>query len=268
MPEARAGVNVMTVVRQWAAAIALAMTMCTAAQSAHAEMSVEDLAKLAQNPIGNLISLPFQNNTNFNVGPQRNVQDILNIQPVIPFSVNSEWNVITRTVAPVVFNPTLGPDVGAVNGLGDVQLSAFLSPAASGKWIWGIGPIAQFPTHTSPTMGNDNFGLGPSAVLLHLDKGDPWVFGMLVNNVWSTGTSAKAPAYSNGLAQPFVNYNFKGGLYLVSSPIVTMNWLAATNQQLTLPVGGGVGKILVVPRTANALPTPGDGIAEPPAPAG
>ena len=79
--------------------------------------------------------------------------------------------------------------------------------------------------------------------MLHLDKGNPWVFGALVNNVWSVGTSPAAPAYSNGLLQPFVNYNFEGGLYLFSSPIVTMSWLAPPNRQLTLPVGGGIGKI-------------------------
>ncbi len=76
-----------------------------------------------------------------------------------------------------------------------------------------------------------------------MDKGDPWVFGALLNNVWSLGTNAYAPAYSNGLLQPFVNYNFEGGLYLVSSPIITMSWLAPVAQQLTLPLGGGVGKI-------------------------
>lgn len=227
---------------EWAIASVLSVAL-GAAQPACAEMSVEDLAKLAQNPIGNLISLPFQNNTNFDVGPQRGVQNILNIQPVVPFSVSPEWNIITRTIAPVMFNPTLAPNVGAVNGLGDVQLSGFLSPAVPGDWIWGVGAIAQFPTHTSPTLGNDNLGVGPTAVLLHLTKGDPWVYGALANNVWSTGTSSSAPAYSNGLIQPFVNYNFESGLYLVSSPIITMNWLAATNQQLTLPVGGGIGKI-------------------------
>jgi hypothetical protein len=208
-----------------------------------AEMSVEDLAKTAQNPVGDLVSVPFQNNTYFNYGPERRVQDVLNIQPVIPISVNADWNIITRTILPVVFNPSLGPNVGAVNGLGDTQFSAFLSPAMPGHWIWGAGTIAQVPTHTSPTLGNDNLGLGPTGVLLRLEKGNPWVFGALANNVWSVGTSPTAPAYSNGLLQPFLNYNFEGGLYLTNSPIITMDWLARANQQLTLPVGGGVGKI-------------------------
>jgi len=240
--EARTGMTFMAIIRQWVAASALGVALGAAAP-AHAEMSEEALAKLAQNPIGNLISLPFQNNTNFNVGPQRGVQDILNIQPVIPISVGSDWNIITRTIVPVVFNPSLGPNVGAVNGLGDTQFSAFLSPAEPGHWIWGVGAITQVPTHTSPTLGNDNLGLGPTAVLLFLDKGNPWVFGAVVNNVWSAGTSPTAPAYSNGLIQPFVNYNFEGGLYLTSAPIVTMTWLASVNQQLTLPLGAGIGKI-------------------------
>jgi hypothetical protein len=225
------------------AAAIVGIILGVAAPAVAEELSAEDLAKLAQNPIGNLISVPFQNNTNFNVGPQRGVQDILNIQPVIPFSVTADWNIITRTIVPVIFNPTLGPNSGAVNGLGDVQLSGFLSPAVPGNWIWGIGSIAQFPTHTDRTLGNDNLGLGPTGVLLRLEKGNPWVFGALVNNVWSLGTNPIAPAYSNALLQPFLNYNFEGGLYLTSAPVVTVNWLAATNQQLTLPVGGGIGKI-------------------------
>jgi len=206
-------------------------------------LSNEALAKLAQNPVGNLISVPFQNNANFNVGPDRGVQNILNIQPVVPFGIGEQWNVITRTILPVIANPSLGAAAGAVNGLGDLQFTAFLSPAQPGSWIWGVGPIVQLPTHTSRILGNDNLGFGPSGVLLHLDKGDPWVYGALVNNVWSLGTNPSAPAYSNGLVQLFINYNFKEGFYLNSSPIITMNWLAATNQQLTLPLGGGVGKI-------------------------
>ena len=210
-------------------------------------MSAEDLAKLAQNPVGNLISVPFQNNTNLNVGPQKGTQDILNIQPVIPISVNSEWNVITRTILPVVSNPAFGPNIGAVNGLGDTQFTAVLSPAPwlRGLDLWGAGPMNRpgADPHQPLTLGNDNLGAGPSAVVLHLEKGSPWVFGALANNLWSTGTSPTAKTYSNGLVQPFINYNFDGGLYLTSAPIVTMSWLAAPNQQLTLPVGGGIGKI-------------------------
>src|SRR5262245_11764777 len=84
-----------------------------------AELSAEDLAKLAQNPVGNLISLPFQNNTNLNFGPEKGTQNILNIQPVIPISLDKEWNIITRTILPVIHMPTLGPEIGSKDGVGN-----------------------------------------------------------------------------------------------------------------------------------------------------
>jgi hypothetical protein len=212
-----------------------------AAVPAHAELSAEELAKLAQNPVGNLISVPFQNNTNFNVGPRDGTQNILNIQPVIPISVNDEWNIITRTIVPVISQPL--PDGDRTNGIGDTVFTAFLSPAKPGHWIWGAGPVVQLPTNSNSDLGNKNWGLGPSVVVLHLDKGDPWVYGALVNNIWSLSDSKQGGSYNNGLIQPFVNYNFSGGFYLTSAPIMTVNWKADSGQQWTVPLGGGVGKI-------------------------
>jgi hypothetical protein len=211
--------------------------------SAHAELSAEDLAKLAQNPVGNLISVPFQNNTNLNYGPDKGTQNILNIQPVIPISINSDWNIITRTILPVISMPALGPDTPSLNGVGDVQFTAFLSPASPGEWIWGAGPVVQAPTHSNSELGNDNWGMGPAFVVLHLSHGDPWVYGALVNNIWSLGSSGQGGSYNNGLLQPFINYNFPGGLYFTSAPIITANWKAAGSQRWTVPIGGGVGKI-------------------------
>jgi len=210
---------------------------------AGAEMTAEELAKLAQNPVGNLISVPFQYNGNLNFGPEKGTQSILNIQPVIPISVDKDWNIITRTILPVVWQPATGPGESSVSGIGDLQFTAFLSPANPGEWIWGVGPIVQAPTHSNGKLGNDNWGLGPSFVVLHLAKGSPWVYGVLVNNVWSLGSSDDSPAYSNGLIQPFLNYNLPDGTYLTSSPILTVNWKAEGSQQWTVPIGGGVGKI-------------------------
>lgn len=213
------------------------------AAPALAEMSAEELAKLAQNPVGNLISVPFQNNTNLNFGPEKGTQNILNIQPVIPISISDNWNIITRTILPVIWQPALSPDDGAVSGIGDLQFTAFLSPANPGEWIWGAGPVIQAPTQSNAKLGNDNWGLGPSFVVLHLDKGSPWVYGVLLNNVWSMTSNKQGGGYSNGLIQPFVNYNFEGGAYLTTAPIATVNWKAEGSQQWTVPIGGGVGKI-------------------------
>jgi hypothetical protein len=213
--------------------------------AAHAELSAEELAKLAQNPVANLISLPFQNNTNLNYGPLKKTQNILNIQPVIPFEVSPEWNIITRTIVPVISQPALFEGDSRTNGIGPTDFSAFLSPAdPKGGVIWGAGPIVQIPTTSDSKLGSYRWGLGPTFVILHLDKGDPWVYGFLVNNVWSVGTGAGG-AYNNFLLQPFLNYNFEEhpGLYLTSSPILTADWKAPGSQQWTVPIGGGIGKI-------------------------
>ena len=184
--------------------------MLLGASPALAEMSAEELAKLAQNPVGNLISLPFQNNTNLNFGPEKGTQNILNIQPVIPISISSEWNIITRTIVPVIWNPSLGPGIDSKSGIGDTVFTAFLSPANPGHWIWGAGPVVQIPTNSNAELGNKNWGLGPSFVVLHLEHGSPWVYGVLVNNIWSLTSNKQGGSYSNGLIQPFVNYNFEG----------------------------------------------------------
>ena len=212
--------------------------------SAHAEMSTEELAKLAQNPVGNLISVPFQNDTNFNVGPNDGTQDILNIQPVIPIELNKDWNLITRTIMPLIWQPGFYPGQSPRFGLGDIQMSGFVSPSKPGPGglIWGAGAIVQMPTDTND-LGNKNWGLGPTAVVLRIKHGDPWVFGVLANNVWSLSNDNRGGSYNNGLVQPFVNYNFKGGLYLTSAPIVTVDWKADSDQAWTVPLGGGVGKI-------------------------
>lgn len=225
------------------AAGAMLLATAVATAPAHAELSAEELAKLAQNPVGNLISVPFQNNTNLNYGPLKGTQNVLNIQPVIPVEVNKDWNIITRTILPVISQPALAAGDSRVNGIGDIQFTAFLSPANPGEWIWGAGAIVQAPTNSKNELGNDNWGLGPSFVVLHLDKGSPWVYGVLANNLWSVGSRNDAPAYNNGLIQPFLNYNLPGGAYLTTAPIMTVNWKAEGSQRWTVPLGGGVGKI-------------------------
>ena len=163
----------------------------------HGQQSNEELAKQAQNPIANLISVPFQNNTNFNVGPLNQTQNVLNIQPVIPISLNPDWHLITRTIVPVISQPEFFQGEWRTNGLGDTQLTAFLSTAGTHGPIWGIGPIVQIPTNTNP-LDSNKWGLGPSAVALRMDG--PWVYGALVNNIWSI-----APGGSNGPNAPPYN---------------------------------------------------------------
>jgi hypothetical protein len=225
-----------------AATAFLLMLLASTHAQAQAGASAEELAKIAQNPVGNLISVPIQENANLNAGPFDHELNVLNIQPVIPIDITDDWNIITRTILPIISQPGFAPNQSRANGLGDAQISAFLSPAKPGSWIWGVGPIVQLPTHTDTVLGNDHAGLGPTVVLLHLEHGSPWVYGALLNNVWSVGNSS-SPTYNNGLMQPFLNFNFKSGAYLTTSPVVTANWEARASQKFTVPVGGGVGKI-------------------------
>ena len=203
------------------------------------------LAKKLQNPIGNLYNFPFQNNINFNTGPHDGTQDILNVQPVIPIHVNADWNVITRTILPLVWQPSLQPAQTVPFGTGPTTFSAFLSPHDPiNGWLWGVGPVIQVPTISNKTLGSPVWGGGPTGVLVYM-KG-PWVAGALVNNVWSFGgTSGRGgTSYNMFLTQPFVNYNFGGGWYVGTSPIITANWLATGNNAWTLPIGANVGRVV------------------------
>ena len=208
--------------------------------------SDSDLAKKVQNPIGDLVTFPFQSNTNFGVGPHNGAQEILDIQPVIPFHLNENWNVITRTILPLVWNPEMSPLPSADFGASPTSFSAFLTPShPTNGWLWGLGPVVQVPTITSPYLGSSVWGGGPTGVLVYM-KG-PWVAGALVNNIWSFGgTSGRfGNGYSNFLTQLFVNYNFSGGWYLTSAPIITANW-DIPGTKWTVPIGGGVGRLIKI----------------------
>jgi hypothetical protein len=205
------------------------------------ESETAELARAAQNPVANMISLPIQNNTDFNFGPRDKTLNTTNIQPVIPIELNDEWNLITRTIVPIVSQPEIIPGQGRETGLGDTTFTAFLSPRESGKWIWGVGPVALIPTNTDDRLGADEWGAGASAVVLTMSG--PWVVGSLVSNVWDIDGDTDIDFFT---WQYFANYNMEDGWYLVMSPIVTANWEAESGEKWTVPVGGGFGRIFRV----------------------
>jgi hypothetical protein len=204
------------------------------------EKSDDDLAKATQNPLASMISLPFQNNTNFGIGPDDDTQNILNIQPVWPFSLGEDWNFVTRTIIPVISQPGVAPGESRTNGLGDVTFTGWVSPKNSGKWIWGVGGALVLPTATDDALGNDKWSVGPSVVVLTMPG--KWVIGSLVSNVWSVGGSGDQDV-NFFTWQYFINYNMDNGWYLTSAPIITANWEADSDNTWTVPFGGGVGKI-------------------------
>ena len=161
------------------------------------------LRKAAQNPVASLISVPFQNNNNFNIGPHERTQDVLNIQPVIPIKLSNKWNLITRTILPIVWQPYPSASTGGEYGLGDLNPSFFLSPGKPGKLIWGVGPALVIPTATNTILGQGKFSIGPSIVLL--TQPGHWTLGVLANNVWSVAGDGSRPAVNQFLLQYFIN---------------------------------------------------------------
>jgi len=226
--------------------ILLAWSHTALAQSDETESEAAELARKAQNPIASMVSLPFQLNVNFDTGPLEKDQEILNIQPVYPFTLNDNWNLITRTIVPVISQPAFTPGQGRTNGIGDINFSAFFSPKkpTSSGWIWGAGPILVMDTASDDRLGQGAWSIGPSAVALKMNG--PWVTGALINNVWSISEDSGRSDVNQMLIQPFINYNFpnKPGRYLSFSPIITANWEAESGQKWTIPLGLGIGQVM------------------------
>ncbi len=201
--------------------------------------SAADLAKVSQNPVGNIYNFPLQNNVDFKVGPNEATNNTLNIQPVIPVTVG-KVNWINRAIVPVKWQGDVA-GAGSQSGLGDITYEGFFSPAVPGKVIWGVGVALILPTATDDRLGTGKWQAGPAAVVLTMQGS--WVIGALAQNTWSfAGDDARADV-NFFFSQYFVNYNIKNGWYLTSSPIITSNWEAASGEKWTVPLGAGAGKV-------------------------
>jgi hypothetical protein len=212
-----------------------------AGQSESDESHAGDLAKAVQNPVADLISVPLQNNTAYNIGANERASNALEIEPVIPLHLSEKVLLITRTILPIVYQPDLTSTGGGSSGVGDINPSAFFSPAKPGKVIWGLGPTLVLPTATQRAVGSGKWSIGPTAVALVQPK--PWTVGVLASQVWSFAGPDDRASVSAMTVQYFVNYNLPEAWYLASSPILSFNWKAPSSEEWVVPVGGGVGKI-------------------------
>ncbi|QGM45071.1 hypothetical protein [Methylocystis heyeri] len=218
------------------------------ARAEDADESATELAKKVQNPVSDLISLPFQDNNNIHQGPYHQTGNILNIQPVIPLHLSEDWNLISRPIFPLISQVRLAPDIGPEYGLGDINPQFYLSPAKpipflSGGIVAGLGPIFLLPTAGSAQLGSQKWASGVTGVGVFLSG--PWVVGLLANNLWSFAGPGRRNV-NQFQAQTFVSYNFPDGWYLTSSPIITADWVARTRNQWTVPLGGGLGRVFKV----------------------
>jgi hypothetical protein len=222
---------------------AIAATFAIQATAA-TEAETHALAKASQNPVASLISVPFENNFNGEYGSDNSKQNVLNVKPVMPVQIGENWNLINRTIIPLVSQPGTPGGPNRQNGLGDTTYQAFISPSKPGNWIWGVGPQVQIPTHTDEVLGNEHWGGGLAAVVLTMPG--HWVVGGLLTHmvdVASSGNDGSEADISLTVIQPIMNYNFGGGWYVTSAPIVTANWEADNDDEWTIPLGGGVGRV-------------------------
>ena len=230
-----------------AAALCALVWVLASCQVVRAQQSSEEeesaLAKQSQNPVGDLISLPFQSNNSFNIGDNDRTRSILNIQPVIPVNAGP-FNIINRVIFPLLYQPDISQPSGGTFGTSDTTYTAFFTPAKPGKLIWGAGPVALVPTASDDQLGAGKWGLGPSVVALTM-RG-PWVVGGIVSQIWSIGGDDARSDVSSFLFQYFINYNLADGWFLTSGPIITANWEADDGNTWIVPFGGGFGKVFRV----------------------
>jgi hypothetical protein len=199
-----------------------------------------DVAMQLSNPVASLISLPLQNNFDWGAGLDGDgFQYRLNIQPVVPFRLNDDWNLISRTILPYIYQEDVFGSTSQ-SGLSDTLQSFFFSPQAPGPGgiIWGVGPALLLPTATDDLLGTEKWGAGPTAVALRQSSG--WTVGMLANHLWSYAGDDARQEVSATFLQPFLTYTTSTHTTFSLNCESSYDW---QNEQWTVPVNLGVAQL-------------------------
>jgi hypothetical protein len=209
----------------------------------------DELAKKLSNPVANLISVPFQFNVDFGEGPNDNGQNyLLKFEPVIPIKLDDDWNLVSRTIAPITgFNQVFPQNVF---GLADIQQDFYLSPSKEGPGglVWGFGPSINLPTSTDPRLGPDLWGGGPTGVIL-VQRGR-WTVGTLATQTWGFNGADRPGDINQTFLQPFIAYGLGGGQTLTLNSESTYDWIA---HQWNVPINVDYSKVFKVGNQAMSF---------------
>lgn len=226
-----------------------------------------DLATQSQNPIASLISVPFEFNSNQNVGEDEKTQNILLAKPVVPIDITENWNFVLRALIPFIDQPDSGP-IDGKTGVGDIQLQTYFVPKKTNSlggdnfWTWGVGPVLQFDSASDDILGTGRNAAGIGGVFF--SKINNWTVGALLNNVWDVDSSKTREDVNLTTAQPFANYNLGNGWYLKSGPVITYNHEADSGNRWNIPVGGGFGRVFNLGKQPVNLSVAAYGFADSP----
>jgi hypothetical protein len=212
--------------------------------SSATQASNNDLSKESENPVSLTVSLPLHFQSDFNDGPYHATKDTFELdQAILPFRLSDDWTLITRTKLPAYSQPPKNVGDSWVSGLGNGYTTFFLSPNRGESFYWGAGPVLYYPSATNPVLGVNKWGSGPSVAFVRKTADSPWVYGAVVNNIWSFGGPPQSSDRTNSLLiNPFLSFHFGEGWSVGSSPNITANWLAKAGRTWTVPAGGGVAK--------------------------
>jgi hypothetical protein len=217
--------------------------LASAQNGAEPESSAADLAQQLSNPIADLVSIPIQFNFAEGVGPDEGTRTIINLQPVVPFTLNDDWNLIGRWIMPVINQPSLGPGLEASQGLGDIVFSTFFSPRDSGSLTWGVGPVLSMPVSSDPVLGSGKWSAGPTFVALK--QNGPWTYGFLANYLWSVADATNEPRadVDRGFLQPFLAYATPDGVTYSVNAESSYDSEASSGNKWTVPINFSISKV-------------------------
>jgi hypothetical protein len=244
------------------ACVASILLSAPVASAQSVDSSESELAKKLANPLANLISVPLQSTWASGMGNDDATGFIFKLQPLAPFELNGNWNLITRTVIPIMSQPALTAGGTPASGFGDIQFSTFVSPARAGAISWGVGPIVSLPSTSAPSLGTQKWSAGPTAAAII--RSGAWTYGAVANQLWSFAGNSQRADVSQMFVQPFVSYTTRNAVTVGTNLEATANWNATGSRRWTTPLNVQVGKLATFgPLPANYALAYGRFVAKP-----